>query len=129
TAEKTGGALMFPFHNMCTTTTAGCDPVLSTDPARFDAFLSWVNQRKSLGTTVKTVHQAFGGLVNPLVSAPASTNTTVGNSSLEASTSGDGFPDCFMPGGFGTNTPTWTRRPPGRRPPSPHRRRPPTRPG
>ena len=108
-AEKTGGNLMFTFHNICATTTAGCDPVLSTDPARFDAFLSWVSQRKSLGTTVKTVHQAFGGLVKPLVTAPAATNTTVANPSLEASTSGDGFPDCYMPGGFGTNTPTWTR--------------------
>jgi hypothetical protein len=47
--------------------------------------------------------------VKPIVTAPPSTNTTLPNPSLEASTTGDGFPDCFMPGGWGTNTPTWTR--------------------
>ncbi|MEU4672875.1 polysaccharide deacetylase family protein [Amycolatopsis sp. NPDC023774] len=105
-AERNGGLLTFTFHHVCNGT--GCDE-LSIDTTRLDQFLSWLNARKSVGTTVKTMNQAIGGTVKPIVTAPASTNTTLTNTSLESSTSGTGFPDCYMPGGYGANTPTWTR--------------------
>lgn len=105
-AERTGGWVPFTFHHICAG--AGCDP-LSITPTMLDQFLSWLSARTSLGTTVKTVNQVVGGTVKPVVTAPPSTNTSLVNTSLETSTSGTGFPDCYMPGGFGTNTPTWAR--------------------
>ncbi len=106
TAESSGGWLTYTFHHLCTGT--GCDS-LSITPTMLDAFLSWVQGQSGRGVTVKTVQQMIGGTVKPIVTAPPSTNTTLPNPSLEASTTGDGFPDCFMPAGFGTNTASWTR--------------------
>ncbi|QRP44809.1 polysaccharide deacetylase family protein [Amycolatopsis sp. FDAARGOS 1241] len=105
-AENIGGLLTFTFHHVCDGT--GCDE-LSIPTTRLDQFLSWLSTRTSVGTTVKTINQVIGGAVKPIVTAPASTNTTLANTSLESSTSGTGFPDCYMPGGYGANTPTWTR--------------------
>ncbi|WP_166462761.1 polysaccharide deacetylase family protein [Amycolatopsis acidicola] len=105
-AERTGGWVPFTFHHVCSGT--GCDS-LSISPTVLDQFLAWLSARASRGTTVKTVNQVVGGTVKPIVTAPASTNTGLVNTSLESSTSGTGFPDCYMPGGFGTNTPTWAR--------------------
>ncbi|MEW2501064.1 polysaccharide deacetylase family protein [Amycolatopsis sp. CA-161197] len=105
-AERNGGLLTFTFHHVCDGT--GCDE-LSISTSRLDQFLSWLNGRKSVGTTVKTMQQAIGGATKAVVTAPASANTGLVNTSLETSTSGTGFPDCYMPGGYGGNTPTWTR--------------------
>ena len=106
TAERAGGWLMYTFHHICTGT--GCDS-LSISPTMLDQFLTWVQGQSGRGVTVRTVQQMIGGTVKPIVTAPPSTNTTLPNPSLEASTTGDGFPDCFMPAGYGTNTPTWSR--------------------
>ncbi|WP_236790614.1 polysaccharide deacetylase family protein [Amycolatopsis sp. GM8] len=105
-AERTGGWVPFTFHHVCAGT--GCD-ALSITPTMLDQFLSWLAARTSRGTTVKTVNQVVGGTVKPIVTAPASTNTGLVNTSLETSTSGTGFPDCYMPGGYGNNTATWAR--------------------
>ncbi|HEX3785682.1 MAG TPA: polysaccharide deacetylase family protein [Pseudonocardiaceae bacterium] len=106
TAEKKGGWLIFTFHHFGTCG-AACDPEITLP--LFDSFLSFIQGQESKGVSVKTVHQVDGGTVKPIVTEPPSTNTTLPNPSLEASTTGDGFPDCFMPAGYGTNTPTWAR--------------------
>ena len=105
-AEAKGGWLIYTFHHFGTCG-AACDPEITLP--MFDQFLTFVQGQASKGVTVKTVHQVVGGTVKPIVTEPPSTNTTLPNPSLEASTTGDGFPDCFMPAGYGTNTPTWTR--------------------
>jgi peptidoglycan/xylan/chitin deacetylase (PgdA/CDA1 family) len=106
TAESKGGWLIYTFHHFGTCG-AACDPEITLP--MFDQFLTFVQGQASKGVTVKTVHQVIGGTVKPILTEPPSTNTTLPNPSLEASTTGDGFPDCFMPAGYGTNTPTWTR--------------------
>lgn len=103
-AEAKGGMVPFTIHHLCDGT--GCDP-LSITPTLFDQFLTWLGTQSSKGVSVKTVHQILGGTVKPIVTAPASTNTVLPNPSLETSTTGDGFPDCYMPAGYGNNTATW----------------------
>jgi peptidoglycan/xylan/chitin deacetylase (PgdA/CDA1 family) len=105
-AEAKGGWVPFTFHHICNGT--GCDS-LSISTTTLDQFLAWLAKRTSAGTVVKTVQQVVGGTVKPIVTAPASTNTTLPNPSLETLTNGGLFPDCFMPAGFGSNTATWTR--------------------
>jgi peptidoglycan/xylan/chitin deacetylase (PgdA/CDA1 family) len=104
-AEGRGGGLVpFTFHNICD----GCDS-LAISPTVLDSFLSWLKARGALGTTVKTIDQAIGGTVKPVVRIPPPTNTGLTNTSLEQSTSGTGFPDCWMAGGWGSNNPVWSR--------------------
>jgi peptidoglycan/xylan/chitin deacetylase (PgdA/CDA1 family) len=106
TAESKGGWLIFTFHHFGTCG-AACDPEITL--ANFDSLLTFIQGQATKGVSVKTVHQVIGGTVKPIVTEPPSTNTTLPNPSLEASTTGDGFPDCFMPAGYGTNTATWSR--------------------
>ena len=103
-AEVRGGLVPFTFHNICT----GCDS-LAISPTVLDSFLAWLKTRSTLGTTVKTVDQALGGTLKPIVRIPPPANTGLTNTSLEQSTSGTGFPDCWMAGGWGTNSPVWSR--------------------
>lgn len=105
TAESTGGGWVpFVFHQICD----GCSQ-LSIKPAIFDAFASWLAGRTSSGTVVKTVDQVMGGAVKPVVTAPyPPTGQGLVNPSLETAGNG-GFPYCWTPGGWGTNTVTWTR--------------------
>ena len=108
-AETNGGGWVpITFHGV-----GGADQ-LSISPALLDSFLTWLDQRESLGTTVNTVDNVVGGAVKPVVTMPPSTNTNIQNASLEtAGASSDPaspvFPQCWMPGGWGTNTVTWTR--------------------
>ncbi|MQA07576.1 MAG: polysaccharide deacetylase family protein [Pseudonocardiaceae bacterium] len=104
-AEGSGGGWVpLTFHHVCD----NCGS-LAISPALLDQFLSWLAQRGSLGTTVKTVDDVVGGAVQPVVTVPPATNTELVNTSLEDSTGGSGFPDCWMATGWGTNTATWTR--------------------
>ena len=42
-AENNGGGwLAFSFHQICDTTTSGCDPVYSWSPENFQAFVTWL---------------------------------------------------------------------------------------
>jgi peptidoglycan/xylan/chitin deacetylase (PgdA/CDA1 family) len=103
-AEAVGGWVPFTFHHICAGT--GCDS-LSISPTLFTSFVSWLSTRPST-TSVKTVGQVIGGTVKPLVSGPPATSTTaVTNPSLETP-AGSGFPQCWMPGGYGINTAVWT---------------------
>jgi peptidoglycan/xylan/chitin deacetylase (PgdA/CDA1 family) len=103
-AERFGGWLPLTFHHVCD----NCDP-LSISPTLLDQFLSWLKTRQSRGTTVKTVNQVIGGPVQPVVTVPDPGTSELKNVSLEDSTSGSGFPDCWQAAGYGVNTPTWAR--------------------
>lgn len=104
-AEAIGGWVPFTFHHICSG--SGCDS-LSISPTLFSSFVTWLASRPST-TTVKTVNEVIGGTVKPPVSGPPATgNTAVANPSLETAGAPD-FPQCWFPGGFGSNTPTWTR--------------------
>lgn len=105
-AEKAGGWVIFTFHHICSGT--GCDS-LSITPANFKSFVAWLKARPAT-TSVKTVDSVIGGTVQPAVSGPPVTpTTTVRNPSLETPGAIAPFPQCWMSGGWGTNTPTWTR--------------------
>jgi len=102
-AEVAGGWVPFTFHHLC----AGCDS-LSISPATFADFLAWLALRPAT-TTVRTVDQVVGGTYRtPVPGPPASGSTAVVNASLETAGAPD-FPQCWFPGGYGTNTATWTR--------------------
>jgi hypothetical protein len=98
--------VIFTFHHICSGT--GCDS-LSITPANFKSFVAWLKARPAT-TSVKTVDSVIGGTVQPAVSGPPVTpTTTVRNPSLETPGAIAPFPQCWMSGGWGTNTPTWTR--------------------
>jgi peptidoglycan/xylan/chitin deacetylase (PgdA/CDA1 family) len=104
-AEQVGGWVPFTFHHVCSG--AGCGG-LSITPEMFGQFLSWLSTRPS-STSVKTVDQVIGGPLKPPVNGPPATGSTdIQNPSLETAGVG-GFPQCWFPGGYGTNSPTWTR--------------------
>lgn len=105
-AEAVGGWVIFTFHHICSG--AGCDS-LSITPTNFTSFVTWLKTRPAT-TSVKTINQVIGGTVKPAVAGPPATTTTLVNPSLETlQNPGDTFPACWMPGGWGSNTPTWTR--------------------
>src|ERR1039458_3918272 len=61
-----GGLLAFSFHQICDTTTAGCDPVYSWSPELFSQFLTWLKgQEATGGVQVKTIAQVIGGTNQP----------------------------------------------------------------
>lgn len=109
-AEQAGGGWVpIVFHHIC----SPCDPPeqYSIAPATLTAFLDWLAPRASRGTTVATMDAVIGGPLKPAVSGPPPLNPSqlLQNPSLEADANGDGTPDCWQRGGFGTNTFTWTR--------------------
>lgn len=105
-AENSGGGwIPIVFHHIC----APCDPPqqYAISPANLAAFLDWLAPRVSRGTTVALMDTVIGGALKPPVPWPSS--QLFQNPSLEADSNGDGVPDCWQRGGFGTNTFTWTR--------------------
>lgn len=117
-----GGWVILTYHHICSDIgAADCPADLSTTPTIFNAFVTWLAAQASKGVTVKTVQQVIGGKFNPGVSvsppAPAAAGvnalTDPGLTSIDSST---GFPTCYQPGGWGTNTVAWagtTNVPPG----------------
>lgn len=103
--EAGGGWVPIVFHHLC----GPCNPpqTYSTAPATLSAFLDWLAPRASRGTTVATMDAVIGGVLRPPVSWPPA--QLLRNPSLEADANGDGTPDCWQRGGFGSNTFTWTR--------------------
>lgn len=108
-AETNGGGwVQLTFHHMCT----GCDPLAIT-PALFDQFTTWLAGRAATtGTVVRTVQQVLGGAAKPLVAAPVVPAPAPGvngihNPSLET-TGITALPQCWMAGGYGSNTPSFT---------------------
>jgi len=120
-----GGWVILTFHHICTTPgTATCPADLSTTPAIFTAFASWLaGYAKTAGnnTTVKTIDQevrAYLGAGYPAYQTPAASaapppapvgTNALTNPSLETLDTTTGFPSCFQSGGWGTNTVAWSR--------------------
>ncbi|SDH04843.1 polysaccharide deacetylase family protein [Pseudonocardia oroxyli] len=102
-----GGWVQLTFHHI-----GGSDP-LSISQAVFDQFVAWLKPRAAAqNTVVQTVGQTVGGAVKPLVNGPAVPPPTAGangvkNASLETAGT-NGLPQCWMAGGYGTNSPTFT---------------------
>ena len=117
-----GGWLILTYHHICSNIGAStCPADLSTTPAIFNAFATWLAGQASNGVTVKTVQQVIGGTfqpgtyVNPPAPAAAGVNALV-NPSMVGTNPNTGFPTCYQPGGWGTNTVAWstgTNVPPG----------------
>jgi peptidoglycan/xylan/chitin deacetylase (PgdA/CDA1 family) len=107
--ESGGGWVPLVFHHICDP----CDPpqTYSTSPTVLAAFLDWLATRASRGTTVALMDTVIGGALKPPVSWPPTGEPAqlFKNPSLETDSNGDGTPDCWQRGGFGTNTFTWTR--------------------
>ncbi|GAA2650834.1 polysaccharide deacetylase family protein [Paractinoplanes durhamensis] len=111
-AEVDGGWLPFNLHHVCETS---C-PAESVTPAVLSDFLTWLEPRTVVGTTVKTVHQVIGGTVAAAVAptAPGEPGApgvnTVQNPSLETVSPSDAnLPDCWQSAGYGDNTAVQTR--------------------
>lgn len=108
-AEKTGGWVQYTFHDVCDN---ACSE-LAISPGLLSQFLSWLKPRASTNNTVvRTVGDTIGGSVKPTVTPPAVAPAAAGkngvsNPSLETVGS-DGTPTCWMKGGWGTNTPTFS---------------------
>lgn len=104
-AERGGGGWVpFTFHDVCSD---ACSE-LAVTPTLFSQFVSWLKTRQAAGTVVRTVGDVIGGTAKPLASGPvvpAPTGATNGivNPSLEV-----GAPDCWMRGGYGANSPTFS---------------------
>ena len=105
--ENGGGWVPIVFHHICD----GCGETFAITPANLAAFLDWLAQRASRGTTVVRMDTVIGGVLKPPVTFPPAVTPTqlFKNPSLEADSNGDGTPDCWQRGGFGTNSFTWTR--------------------
>lgn len=117
-AEAAGGGwLPLAFHEICPGTCPSTEDYGVTE-ATFTAFLDWVAARASRGTFVRTVDQVIGGPLKPPVSGPPLPDAGVPpptellkNASLETDGNGDGVPDCWQRGGYGSNSFRWTRTP------------------
>jgi peptidoglycan/xylan/chitin deacetylase (PgdA/CDA1 family) len=117
-----GGWVILTFHHICANIgAANCPADLSTTPAVYNAFVTWLAGQKLNGVSVKTVQQVIGGTfkpgvtINPPAPAAAGVNalTDPGLTSTDPNT---GFPTCYQPGGWGSNTVAWasnTNVPPG----------------
>ncbi|MFD1861100.1 polysaccharide deacetylase family protein [Aeromicrobium camelliae] len=103
-AERRGGWAQLTFHNVCA---SGCD--IAVAPQTLEQFLAWLQQRRDNGTVVRTVGDAIGGPVKPVVEAPPPAVTEPGQNAVvnpgQEEVGPDGTPRCWMRGGYGTNTP------------------------
>jgi peptidoglycan/xylan/chitin deacetylase (PgdA/CDA1 family) len=124
-----GGWVTLTFHHICASIgAADCQADQSTTPTIYNAFISWLasySRTAANKTSVKTVDQVVRQYLG--TNYPAYKNATpvaprppaaVGvnaltNPSLETTDSFTGFPTCFQPGGWGTNTAAWAASSPG----------------
>ncbi|WP_308797053.1 cell wall-binding repeat-containing protein [Agromyces silvae] len=114
--NSTGGWVGLTFHHVCD----NCNVEgLDVSTSLFTQFTQWLAARSAThNTTVKTVQQAFGGAVKPIVDtgyppAPGPGVNGIKNPSLETLGT-NGLPDCFILAGFGSNTPAFSTVSPGR---------------
>jgi hypothetical protein len=117
-----GGWVILTYHHVCTPIgAANCPADLSTTPTIFNAFVTWLAGQAASGVTVETVQQVIGGTfkpavtVNPPAPAAAGVNALV-DPWLTSTDANTGFPACYQPGGWGSNTVAWatdTNLPPG----------------
>jgi peptidoglycan/xylan/chitin deacetylase (PgdA/CDA1 family) len=120
-----GGWVVLTFHHICSNIgAANCQSDQSTTPTIYNAFISWLAgyvKTTANNASVKTVDQEVRSYLG--ASYPAYKNATsvpnpppaapgvnaLSNPSLETLDANTGFPKCFQPGGWGTNTAAWTR--------------------
>jgi hypothetical protein len=117
-----GGWVILTYHHICSDIgAADCPADLATTPTIFNAFVTWLAAQQTKGVTVKTVQQVIGGTfkpgvyVNPPAAAAAGVNA-LPDPGLTSTDPTTGFPACYQPGGWGTNTVAWatdTNVPPG----------------
>ena len=110
-AKNNGGWVQLTFHHICTGTAATC-PAPSTTPTIFNAFVDWLATRTTLGTKVKTVGAVIGGTTKPAVAGPVAPAAAPGvnaikNPSMETFNAATGLPQCYLAGGYGSNTAAW----------------------
>ncbi|MFR9729219.1 polysaccharide deacetylase family protein [Saccharopolyspora sp. MS10] len=99
--DSGGGWLPLVLHQTCDT----CGP-LAVPPEVLDEFAGWLRQR---GTAVRTVDEVVGGAVAPVHRAPPpQERVRPVNASLEEP-GPEGAPLGWQTGGWGENTPVWTR--------------------
>ena len=124
-----GGWVILSYHHVCAPIgSANCPADLSTTPAIFNAFVKWLANyadtaanRTSVRTVDQVVRQYLGANYPPYQNAspvpptpPAPVGTdAVNNPSLESTDPSTGFPTCFQPGGWGSNTAAWAVVSPG----------------
>jgi peptidoglycan/xylan/chitin deacetylase (PgdA/CDA1 family) len=117
-----GGWVILTYHHICSNIGAAtCPADLSTTPTVFNAFVTWLAGQAAKGVTVKTVKQVIGGTFQPAVPvsppAPAAAGVNaLTDPGLTSTDSATGFPACYQPGGWGTNTVAWAQTsnvPPG----------------
>jgi hypothetical protein len=72
-AENNGGGLLaFSFHQICDTSTTGCDPIFSWSPENFSEFATWLAAQQTSGAiSVQTVQQVVGGTEQAAVTPSA----------------------------------------------------------
>ena len=97
-----GGWVVLLFHSVCD----GCDTGSITQETLIN-FLTWLKDRESQGTYVRTVHQVMSGDYPPALPPPPLGPNMIINSSLEVLAS-NGFPYCWQVGDYGVSTATWT---------------------
>lgn len=123
-ATRQGGWVILTFHHVCAPLgTASCQADQSTTPTIFNAFVRWLAtyaRTAANNTSVKTVDQVvrqYRGAAYPAYVPPVAVGgpgpaapgvNALSNPSLETRDAATGFPTCFQPGGWGTNTATWT---------------------
>ncbi len=85
--------MAFSFHQICDTSTAGCDPVFSWSPELFSQFTQWLAAQQASGAIqVKTVQQVIGGAEQaPVTSYPAVSPAPYGTNALANSSLSDGL--------------------------------------
>ena len=108
-----GGWVILTYHHICANIgAADCPADLSVTPTIFNAFITWLAGQTSKGVTVKTVQQVIGSTfkpgvyVNPPAPAAAGVNALT-DPALTSTDPNTGFPTCYQPGGWGTNTVAW----------------------
>lgn len=102
-AKKNGGLVVLTMHDICMGGSS-CDPTYSVTKTRLNNFLNWLQTQN---VAVKTMKQVLGSGTTP--PPPPPPPNTLQNPGLEADVLGRDVPDCWQEGGFGTNSPTWTR--------------------
>lgn len=113
-AEARGGWVQFTFHDVCATSCGD----LAVTPQVLRQFVTWLAPRAlTRGTVVQTVGDTIGGSVAPVVTVPDAPAPGPGvngvvNPGLEEG--GGEIPSCWMRGGWGTNTPSFTVGAPAR---------------
>jgi hypothetical protein len=110
--KNNGSWVQLTFHHICTGALTVC-PAPSITPTIFNQFVDWLAPRAaSKGTVVKTVGAVIGGTTKPAIAGPVAPPAAPGvnaikNPSMETFNTATGLPQCYLAGGYGTNTPTW----------------------